>query len=132
MVLEILLGPFFEAEAPGEAVEDVGRELVDGDGAGPLAFGLAAHAVGHEEQLALRAAVDAGFAVEVEARAVDAHRLVEVGDEVVVLVVRPAAADVGDPVAVHLHQHGTPGMQNGLYGIIREVPAATRRLGRSS
>ena len=108
MVFEILLGVFFEAEAPGEAVEDVGRDLVDGDGAGPLAFGLAAHAVGDDQQLALRAAVDAGLIVEVEARAVDAHRLVQVGDEKMVLVGGPLAADVGYSVAVHMREHREP------------------------
>ena len=53
MVLEIVLRIFFEAKAPGEAVENVGRQLVDGNGARPLAFGFAAHSIGNDQQLAL-------------------------------------------------------------------------------
>ena len=33
MVLEIVLRVFFEAKAPGQAVKDVGRQLIHGNGA---------------------------------------------------------------------------------------------------
>src|SRR5262245_38002703 len=100
MIEEILFRLFFEAEAPGEAVQDIRGNLVDSDGAGPLAFGLAAHAVGDDQQLALGAAIDASLIVEVQTRAVDAHRLVQVGDEEVILVAGPPAAAIGEAKAI--------------------------------
>jgi hypothetical protein len=103
---KILLGVFFETEAPTEAVEHVRGDLVDRDGAGAFALGFAAHAVGHDEELALRTAVNAGVLVEVEARTVDAHRLVKIGDEEVVLVSRAAATSIGQAVTIHLGKHG--------------------------
>ena len=63
MVLEIVLRVFFETKAPGEAVENVRRHLIHSQRTRPLAFGFAAHPIGHDQQLALRAAIDARFII---------------------------------------------------------------------
>jgi hypothetical protein len=94
MFLKIKLRIFLQTKAPTETVEYVRRYLIDSNRTCSFAFGLAAHSVSDDQELALGAAVNASFIVELEACRVHSQRLIQIRDEKMIFVRRSLSADV--------------------------------------